>query len=155
MKPVWKVIKQLTFCSSITSSIQGGGFKTCDDLDDSGVGPKFVKTWWCNTWILPYPTQLEISKILHCSFLSKCHKTKLQTVPKKCTTFPMTWAWYPSLQAHCFKWCPYLWATCPYFRDSWHWLNQFFIWNHTLKLGSQKKNWVITSSKQTSYPRFW
>ena len=90
-----------------------------------------------STHTLTYPTQLDIRKIFHCSVLFKCHTTKLQTVPKICTTFPITWACYPSLQTHWFKWCPYLWATCPCFWDNWHWLNQFFVVNHTLKLGSQ------------------
>ena len=47
LKHVGKVIKQLTFCSSITSSIQWGrGVKTCDDLDDSGGGGKGVQNLW-------------------------------------------------------------------------------------------------------------
>ena len=38
---VIKVIKQLSFCSIITSENYEGGFKACTDNVDPGVGPKF------------------------------------------------------------------------------------------------------------------
>ena len=44
IKLVVKFIKQLSFCSIITSENYEGGFKACTDNVDPGVGPKFDNT---------------------------------------------------------------------------------------------------------------
>ena len=41
-KLVVKVIKQLSFCSIITSENYEGGFKACTDNVDPGVGPNLI-----------------------------------------------------------------------------------------------------------------